>query len=66
MSCCGQKRSALTHPRTQAQPSAQEQPRPAPLRAVMLAFLARRAVSPRTGTGTATATGLQISRRRSR
>ncbi len=59
MSCCGQKRSALRQPATLRQPSAQGQPRPAapgrgysPLKAAVLAFLARKAVSSGTGSGT--------------
>ena len=66
MSCCGQKRSALSQPKTQGQPNAPGQPRPvapgrgySPLKAAMLAFLARKAVT-RTGAGP------QISRHRSR
>ena len=68
MSCCGQKRSALSQPATQGQPRAQGGSRPAaapghgysPLKAAMLAFLARKAVPPGTGTRP------QITRRRSR
>ena len=62
MSCCGQKRSALRQQTTPRQPSAQGQPAPlampgrghAPLKAAMLAFLARKAVS----SGTRSRTGL--------
>ena len=71
MSCCGQKRSALSQPKTQGQPNAPGQPRPvapgrgySPLKAAMLAFLARKAVT-RTA-ATRTGAGPQISRRRSR
>jgi hypothetical protein len=56
MSCCGQKRSALRQqaaprqPTTLGQPSAQDQRRGhPPLKAAMLAFLARRAMSSGTG-----------------
>jgi hypothetical protein len=56
MSCCGQKRSALRQQAAPRQPGAQDQQRPAahgrghpPLKAAMLAFLARRAVSSGTG-----------------
>lgn len=59
MSCCGQRRSALRQQSAPGQPGAQGQPGPVaapgrgnpPLKAALLAFLARKAVSPGAGTG---------------
>ncbi len=60
MSCCGQKRDALSQPNTQGQPRSAAPGRGySPLKAAILAFLARKAV-------TTTGVGPQISRRRSR
>ena len=61
MSCCGQKRNAVRQSSAPGRPSAPGQPGPvagpgrgsAPLKAAMLAFLARKAVS----SGTRSRTG---------